>query len=677
MQCKKTEPMRLIPTRFLAALSAILVTVPVAGDAQLQSWRIGGDGLSFTSQTLSKSGTFEIDGGLQPLELQAGQNLIELLRAAGSDWLNGQPSDFTDAGQPRTWSNDGLFNQVDGPLDLVDGDPSTSSLGIFKAARNQAGAAFFWDLGAPFPINQVRFFPDPTDPDAFVKAFQVLVNDGENYNDINRPEYQLLRRVEVNREMVVDIDFAPLQGRFLQLVVLSKTAFNLAEFEIFGEGFVPVASYESELHSFGGAVNFGDVRLHATRLQRLSEAVDGEDPAVVLQMRTGADETPLAYFRRDRESGSQEEVSLTEYESRLPRRALFRQDGVTGELLEEVARAAYLELPAAEQGPVLDFVQGDVRGDVANWSPWSPPLTVDSTGFVSVPVGLPSPREFLQFRLSFSGDADNTIRIDSLQIEFSPGLVNSAIGEVALASDPSPQDGVLEVQGGIDTTFTYDIRTEFSSGESGYRGLRFEAFPAPVFGDLLRGDAQLPVDDVVVEPTASGFDVFFAPVTQASNEPLRVLFNMRLLEHNTPINAWLLGEADVPPHPIRAGDASDAVSTGVINAFTIRARAAVELELTPAVITPNGDGRNDLASIQLVLAQFAGDLDIDLEIYDLAGHRVRRLLSARQSAGAYDHIWDGRNDDGSLVPPGIYVVRIAVVSDAQTFDSSRTLGVAY
>ncbi len=651
--------------------------MPIASDADLEQWRVGGDGLSFTSQAITQSGALEIDGGLQPLELQAGQNLIELLRASGLKWLNGQPPDFVAAGQPRTWSNDGLFNQVNGPLDLVDGDPATSSLGIFKAARNQQGAAFFYDLGAPFPINQIRFFPDPADPDAFIKAFRILVNDGESFSDINRPEYQLLRRVEVNREAVVDIDFAPLQGRFLQLEVLSKTAFNLAEFEIYGEGFVPVASYESQLHSFGGAVNFGNVLLQATRLQRPSSNADSKAPAVVLQLRTGTDDTPLAYFRRDRESGAQEEVALEEYDSRLPRRALFRRDGLTGVLLEEVDRTTYAELPVAEQGPVRDFVQGDVRGDVNNWSSWSPPLTITATGSTDVPIDLPSPREFLQFRLNFTGDADNTIRIDSLLVEFSPSLVNRAIGEIALASDPQPAGGVLEVRGGVDTTFTYDIRTEFSSGDNGYRGIRVEAFPAPDFVDLLAGDPLAPVDDVLVEPTASGFDVFFTPVTAANNEPRRVLFNLRLLEHNTPVNAWLLGEGDVPPHPIEPGDAIDEVSTGVINAYTIGTKAAVDIQVSPSVITPNGDGHNDGATIELVLAQFSDDLEIDLEIFDLSGRCVRRLLAVQQPAGAYQYPWDGRNDGGSLVPPGLYVLRVAVTSEIRTFENSRTLGVAY
>jgi hypothetical protein len=186
-----------------------------------------------------------------------------------------------------------------------------------------------------------------------------------------------------------------------------------------------------------------------------------------------------------------------------------------------------------------------------------------------------------------------------------------------------------------------------------------------------------PVEDVLVETTNSGFDVFFEPVTAANNQPRRILFNLRLLEHNTPVSAWLLGHGDVPPHPIGPGDAVNAVNTGVVNAYTVETRAAVGAQVTPSVITPNGDGRNDRATIRLVLAQFADDLAVEVEIFDLSGRMVRRLLSTQEPAGAYEHTWDGRNDGGSLVAPGLYVLRIAVTTETRTFERSTSLGVAY
>lgn len=663
--------------RSLRGLIALVLALwPLATAAQVEVWHIGKGGLSWASQAETQIGALEVDGALQPLELQAGQNLIELLRASGQRFLNGQPSDFTLGGQPRTWSNDGFFNQLNGPLDLIDGNPQTSSEGVFKSAQSQAGATFFWDLGAPFPVNRIRFFPDPDDPDAFIKAFELLINDGENFNSINRPEYERLRRIDVNRQQVVDLEFAPLQGRFLQLIVRSKSVFNLAEFEIYGEGFVPIASYLSDLHSFGGAVNYGLLRLHATRLSR--GPGEGQNPTAVVQMRTGADDTPLAYFRRDRDTGAQTEVSAAEYNTDLPRRALFRQDPETGALLEELGRAAYLELPIEEQGPVFDFVEGDVRDDVDNWSPWSRGLVIDRTGTVEVPVDLPSPRQYMQFRILFDGDAENVVRIDTFQVEFSPGLVSAAVGEVALAADPFPASGVLEVEGGVDTTFVYDIRTEFDqAGLSGYRGVRVEAFPPPVFESLETGAPLAPVPDFEVQPTDRGFDVLFAPVDAQNNQPLRVAFRMQLLEHNTPVNAWLLGDGDVPPHPIAPGNASDLVGTGVINAFTRQARPTVQVDLSSAIITPNGDGANDAVTVGLVMAQFAADTAVDIGLYDLSGRRVRQLVARPRTSGAYADAWDGRDDRGVLVAPGLYVCRVAVEADAETFEEVHLIGVAY
>ncbi len=657
----------------ILCLGARLLPAPAV--AQLEVWHIGKGGLSWTSQAESQSGALDINGALQPLELGAGESLIELLVDSGQTWLNGQPTDFTVAGQPRTWSNDGLFNQLNGPLLLVDGDPGTSSKGTFKTVRSQAGAAFFWDLGAPFPIERIRFFPDPDDEDAFIKAFELLVNDGEDFNDISRPNYTLLRRVEVNRDGVVELDFAALQGRFLQLKVLSKSSFNLAEFEIFGQGFVPVASYLTDLHSFGGAVNYGRLQVHATRLRRGDTEAESA-PVASVQMRTGADSTPLNYFRRNRDTGAQVEISVTEYNSDLPRRALFRQDPLTG-ALEELDRTAYQALPVEEQGPVRDFVQGDIRADVENWSTWSVPLKLDSTGSVQVPVGLPSPREFMQLRVLFDGDADNSIRLDTLQVEFSPGLVSAAIGEVGLAADPSAA-GLLAVEAGIDTSFIYDIRTEFDQASlDGFRGIRMQAFPPPTFDKLEMGDPLQEIRDAEIQETAAGFDVFFAPVNQRNNQPVRVTFKLRLLEHNTPVNAWLLGEGGVPPHPVAPGNASEEVDSGVINIFTRESVPTFETSISTPVITPNGDGANESASISVILTQFSANVEVDIGIFDLSGGRVRELVSTSRPAGAILEVWDGRNQEKDLVPPGIYICRVSVESDAETFGDVKLIGVSY
>ena len=644
------------------------------GLAEVETYHIGRGGLSWASQADIQNGTVGVEGALQPLELRSGQNLMELLRDAGQTWLNGSPSDFTKPGQPRTWSNDGPFNQVNGPLQLVDGDPASSSEGAFRTARNQAGATFFWDLGAPFPIERVRFAPSPGELDWFIKAFELRVSDGEQFDEVRRPVYHLLSRVEDNKDPVVELSFNGVQGRFLRLKVLSRNPFNLAEFAVYGEGFVPVSSYVSQLHSFGRPVNFGRL---AVRAERLNRAAAGDTATMRLQLRSGMDDTPIAYFRRDRDTGVREEVSLSEYNN-LPRRALYRRDPDTGAVLGEVTRTEYLSLPLAEVGPARDFVQADIREDVENWSSWTPPLQLDSSATVIMPLDLPSPREFLQFRVFFNGHAASTMRLDSLVVEFSPELVSTAVGEVALATDLHPVGGVLAVPSGVDTSFVCDILTQFDEDDlAGFRGLKLTAFPPPVFERLQMGDPLVEVADIQVEPIAEGFHVFFPPVTRQNNQPMRLTFRLRLLEYHTPLNAFLLGDGDVPPHPIVAGNASAEVGTGSIHIFATSATPSVEALLSTSVLTPNGDGINDEVEVAAVLTQFAGEVPLAIEIFDLSGRRVRELIAAPRAAGVYRETWDGRDGTGARVAPGLYLCRIGVSSDIASTTATQLIGVAY
>jgi hypothetical protein len=55
-----------------------------------------------------------------------------------------------------------------------------------------------------------------------------------------------------------------------------------------------------------------------------------------------------------------------------------------------------------------------------------------------------------------------------------------------------------------------------------------------------------------------------------------------------------------------------------------------------------------------------------LEIYDLAGRCVRRLPGARWVSGWREVNWDGRGDDGALLPAGTYWVRLALPGETRS-----------
>ncbi|MEW6755434.1 MAG: FlgD immunoglobulin-like domain containing protein [Candidatus Latescibacterota bacterium] len=600
--------------------------------AQVATWRIGQGGQTWDTNAQVQAGLVPSGTSIHPLELTAGQNLTSRLR-----WAEGQPADFTVEGNARVWDNSG----TSGSVLLVDGVDTTSTRDRFLKPISQAGRAFFFDLGVAFPVNRIRFYPPPGHEDLAVKAFELFSSDGKTYNDIRRPVYQSLRRVDVSDTSVADLRFPAKTMRFIQLRVLARDGFELAECEIYGEGFVPQAGYLSQLHRFAeGPVNFGRLTVASTLLDRTGRPGAVRSSAQA-QVRSGADDTPLTYYRRDLESGTETEVTESEHRA----------------------------LSVHERGPV--------RQDGANWSPWSAPLRVDSTGTFAMPLDLPSPRQYLQVRVAFAEETGQAVQLDQLAVEYSAPLVDRVVGEVALATDPAPARGQAMVPAGLDTTFLCDVRAEFTrDSQEGFRGIRLTSFPAPVFGRLEMGEPLTPVNPDSVVAQEDGFIVYFPGMVRANNQRVRLTFSTALFEYTTQVSAWLVGRGGGLPHPVEPGDASGDLHTSSLQILAAAETPAVELDARPA-FTPNGDGRGDELAVTTLLSQFSGEVAVDVGVFDLSGRRVCSLFSGPQAPGAHEYVWSGRREGGELVPPGIYLCRLKVEADARSFVRTRPVGVVY
>jgi hypothetical protein len=57
---------------------------------------------------------------------------------------------------------------------------------------------------------------------------------------------------------------------------------------------------------------------------------------------------------------------------------------------------------------------------------------------------------------------------------------------------------------------------------------------------------------------------------------------------------------------------------------------------------------------------------VRLDIYDVAGRRVRTLVSDRQSPGKKQVEWDGRTGAGTVVPSGVYFCRLRANGRVET-----------
>jgi len=62
-------------------------------------------------------------------------------------------------------------------------------------------------------------------------------------------------------------------------------------------------------------------------------------------------------------------------------------------------------------------------------------------------------------------------------------------------------------------------------------------------------------------------------------------------------------------------------------------------------------------------------VDVQLEIYNLLGEKVKTIVNEFQPAGEYQIVWDGKNYIGKMVSSGIYFYRI----EAGEFEKSRKM----
>jgi len=67
---------------------------------------------------------------------------------------------------------------------------------------------------------------------------------------------------------------------------------------------------------------------------------------------------------------------------------------------------------------------------------------------------------------------------------------------------------------------------------------------------------------------------------------------------------------------------------------------------------------NPFAETTSIRYRLAVEHEVSIEIYDVAGRKVRNLLSSPEGSGGRSVIWNGRNDAGRRVSPGIYFVRL-------------------
>ena len=623
-------------------IAALLLAQAVWG--QIEEYRVGAGGLDWESQVEAAGGVrFDDSGAMLPIGLVSTDNIVRDLR-----WIGATTEDFIGEGDAHVWDNAAIEGDTSV---LVDGDPSTSTGNRFKTLGVvQTGRRFFLDLGAAFPANRIIFFASPEFEDDFPRAYELSTSDGRSYTVTDQPRYQVLRRVDLQTESVAETVFPEQLVRFIQLRVLSPSPFEIAEFEIYGEGFVPKGIYRSQLIRLPSVVNLGTMTVETTMLRRredgtLEPAPDAE-AMVNVELRNGADDTPLIHHEIvDRETGSERPT--------------------TGENYDTLAE---------------DF-RGSVIDDRDNWTRENP-LLIDSTGTHQIALDLPGPRDYIDYRMTFLGTPSDIIRVESLSVSYSEPLADRAVAEASLAGSTREPGEALTVPEGQDMLFYYDARAEFSSAsQPGFDGIHIRTQSEPEFVRFEMGDPLVEAMPDSVRISDSGLSVYFPSrrVRLNNNQPIRVTFRTAILVYATDLGSQLLDTRGSLPQPVGPGDV-DGDGYGPTRVFFDKAgqgRVISDLTLSTPIVTPNGDGVNDTVELSFGILRLVKAIDFELRVYDLSGHLVRRLNLGGLAAGRYSQAWDGRDHGGEPVPPGVYVVRLGAATETGDESLVQTLGVAY
>lgn len=409
---------------------------------------------------------------------------------------------------------------IRGSLGLIIDDDGNTALDL-RATSGTASARVLGilidiDLGARFGINRFRFFPRnaldsypaPRYPfqNEFMRAYEIFVNDGTPEAQFEgTPILQTVAIEAQNEEQVVDVRIEPQYVRFVRLKSLTPAGFEIAEFQVFGTGFVPEAGYLSNIFDFGDLALLGNLRW-----VQLAQGDPGRS-RLNLRTRSGRDPDPVEYNKQrpgefifrvgGAEAGGNgagwRNTAGTQF--RRPdvpwKDADAVEDAALSDLVEtvldnedvdvRVARERFRSLPLEDKVMVTltksdwedlrNEDRGQARDDTDDWSGWSPPYSlagvVEAADIADPTAGValvsPSPRRYFQFSIDFFSDNfDAASGVGAFAFDvLSPPFAESLIGEIA------PRQAEV----GQQTDFVIAVRSILRQGtDRGFTGLEID-----------------------------------------------------------------------------------------------------------------------------------------------------------------------------------------------------------
>ena len=529
-------------------------------------------------------------------------------------------------------SNNSYGWQSEALLDfLMDGDLTTSYLGSGRSQSADCSPCkkgIWFELNGLFPIRRIKI--STTERFAhqrFIEVFEIGTNDGDSRKKGTREgqyhwrgaflDYDVVFSVANNLEPFLDLE---LPDRPIAEILFKAPVGNweIAEFEIFGDGFASQASYVSNVIDLGMASSLGELTWAGSRDQGAT---------VNLSMRSGDDTDPNFYWR---------------FTFRGDERSRFATSG------EPLTLDRYKRLEAGEKA--------GISPDNESWEFWTPPLDFD--GGHSELVGL-RPRRYLQFKADFFSErALAAGRMEYLQFSVSqPPVASQVLAEIV------PH----QVEVGEIVQFSYKILPNLEQNDLGFDSIEIDT-PIEVTSIdavYIGGEEQ---DFTIAERDAKSFVVQVPRIDlNRTGELVEVEFQAEVFQVGTVFSGRVFDSQR--PHEVRQriteGNADDLAESNTLSVGlgTVANPAVKALWLSPRLFTPNGDGVNDVLQIEYDLVNLSGDVPVAIDLYDLAGVKRCEVAHSTAASGRFSAVWEGVDDAGNLLPPGLYLLRLEVDSD--------------
>ena len=424
----------------------------------------------------------------------------------------------------------------------------------------------------------------------------------------------------------------PTQRLLFRVFAQEGVDWEIAEFEIYGSGFVPFSEYTSNIIDLGEVLSIGDLTWSGRQGEELGTRVD-------ITMRSGDDDHPDVYWRHT--FRGDEQVPLSSSGTPLTK-----------------AQYQRLEIPE----------QGDIRHDKDNWLTWNTPYDF-TAGSGTAHAG--RPRRFVQFDVAFHSTPESGSEVDYLQFAASPPLVSGARAEI------NPNTAAA----GEVTTFTCRLRPQIEPGDNGFDLIAIDT-PAQVTGVGLARIDGVEIDLEVTRMDETGFAVKVPRVdAERTGELIELTFQAQVFEYGTPFIPRL-SDSELPfevPQPVVEGDADERSDGNRLRvALTSIPDSPIRnLRLSSPVVTPNGDGVNDRVEIEYQLVNLTGEVPAAIGVYDLSGRKVSEIgTGTGPVSGLFRVEWDGAGEGGTL-PPGLYLLQLEVDADTGQDQAGRLVSVAY